>query len=228
MRGFLKPRRPSGGASTQEDERRQRSYLPSFRHLDTSNLTVEQRLDYLQSEVTALHQRNFEKDRGKEFEGSYARVIFLMVVTYLTLYCYMQWVLKTDFPYLDAIVPTVGFNISTWSLPFVKEYWIQARHYYRHGETEAVSLRREIAMLRAESTISRNNGQENARRDNVDEELALHTNNNNSQSATDDEEPTDEEPIAVHTIDEGTDQGIELSKDKKKEKKTATVQFERN
>ena len=29
-----------------------------------------------------------------------------------------------------------------WSLPYVKEWWIQARHYYIHGESESASLRR--------------------------------------------------------------------------------------
>jgi hypothetical protein len=101
------------------------------------------RLDQMQSEIHALQRRNFEKDRGKEFESSYTRVIFLMAVTYFTLLAYMALVIQSNHPYLDAIVPTVGFNISTWSLPYVKEWWIQARHYYLHGETEhATSLRR--------------------------------------------------------------------------------------
>lgn len=63
------------------------------------------------------------KDRGKEFEGSYTRVIFIMIVTYCTLFGYMT-LIGSETPYLNAIVPTVGFNISTWSLPFVKEIWI--------------------------------------------------------------------------------------------------------
>ena len=100
------------------------------------------RMDDLQTEILQLQQRNREKDRGKEFESSYTRVIFLMAVTYFTLLTYMALVIKSANPYLDAIVPTVGFNISTWSLPYVKEWWIQARHYYIHGETERASIRR--------------------------------------------------------------------------------------
>lgn len=101
-----------------------------------------ERLNNLQHEVNKLKKRNFEKDRGKEFESSYTRVLFLMAVTYWTLFGYMALIIQSPNPFLDAIVPTVGFNISTWSLPYVKEWWIQARHYYVHGESESASMRR--------------------------------------------------------------------------------------
>jgi len=39
-------------------------------------MTADERLDVLQSEIERLKQRNFEKDRGKEFESSYTRVLF--------------------------------------------------------------------------------------------------------------------------------------------------------
>ena len=111
--------------------------------MDAAVLKVmTERMNYLQKQINDLKRRNFEKDRGKDFEGSYTRVLFLMVITYWTLFGYMALVIKSKNPYLDAIVPTVGFNISTWSLPYVKEWWIQARHYYIHGESESASLRR--------------------------------------------------------------------------------------
>ena len=93
-------------------------------HHDLSSMQLEERLEFLQTEIEALQQRNFDKDRGKEFESSYTRVFFLMFVTYWTLFGYM-YIIDTNNPWLDAIVPTVGFNISTWGLPVVKEYWIQ-------------------------------------------------------------------------------------------------------
>jgi hypothetical protein len=46
-----------------------------------------------------------------------------MAITYATLYGYMT-LIGTKNAALNAIVPTVGFNISTWSIPFVKEFWI--------------------------------------------------------------------------------------------------------
>jgi len=126
-------------------------FVVALNNIEDSNTTTEpaalvlndvsERLELLQTEIEALKQRNFEKDRGKEFESSYTRVIFIMVITYWTLFGYMC-IIQTSNPFLDAIVPTVGFNISTWSLPFVKEWWIQVNHYYRHGESESTSIRR--------------------------------------------------------------------------------------
>jgi len=95
---------------------------------DDASSNISERLKLVEKEIEALKQRNFEKDRGKEFESSYTRVIFIMVVTYWTLFGYMA-IIKTNQPFLDAIVPTVGFNISTWSLPHVKVCWIKLQHW---------------------------------------------------------------------------------------------------
>ena len=104
-----------------------------------TNLTIQEEINILKDEINLLKQRNYEKDRGKDFEGSYTRTVFLMVITYATLFCYMYFVLKTARPALDAIVPTVGFNISTWGLPYVKEWWVQIQYYRRHGEFEKIT-----------------------------------------------------------------------------------------
>lgn len=46
-----------------------------------------------------------------------------MVITYFTLCAYMA-AIGVGAPFLNAIVPTVGFNLSTWSLPWVKQIWM--------------------------------------------------------------------------------------------------------
>jgi hypothetical protein len=37
--------------------------------------------------VKQLRYRNYEKDKGKKFEGSYTRIFFIMVGYYLLWYC---------------------------------------------------------------------------------------------------------------------------------------------
>jgi hypothetical protein len=54
-----------------------------------------------------------------------------MVITYCTLFTYM-YLIGVPSPFLNAIVPTVGFNLSTWSLPQVKRAWI-ALHDWNYG-----------------------------------------------------------------------------------------------
>jgi hypothetical protein len=46
-----------------------------------------------------------------------------MALTYATLFTYMSLIGVSN-PALNAVVPSLGFNLSTWSLPFVKEIWI--------------------------------------------------------------------------------------------------------
>ena len=65
---------------------------------------------------------NEEKDRGKSFEKSYTRVIAIMLLTYVTLFGYMSLIGVKD-AYLNAVIPTVGFNLSTLSMSSVQYIW---------------------------------------------------------------------------------------------------------
>ena len=37
-----------------------------------------------------------------------------------------MYLIDVNAPFLNAIVPTLGFNISTWSLPWLKRQWMGA------------------------------------------------------------------------------------------------------
>jgi hypothetical protein len=69
-----------------------------------------------------------------------------MAITYATIYGYMLF-LEVKRPELNAVIPTIGFNLSTWSLPYLKRLWIWWKDFlYRR------SLRRQ------HENISTNNG----------------------------------------------------------------------
>lgn len=74
-------------------------------------------------------QGNKEKDRGKEFEGSWCRVVFLMALTYGILYGYLR-LIHVQQAELNAVVPAIGFNISTWTVPYVKILWMMTKDYF--------------------------------------------------------------------------------------------------
>ena len=59
---------------------------------------------------------------GKKFEQSYTRVLTIMCITYATIFGYFL-IIDVENAALNAIVPTVGFNLSTWSIPFVRVLW---------------------------------------------------------------------------------------------------------
>ena len=68
-----------------------------------------------QAELANIRNRNKEKELEKQFEGSYLRMFSIMVITYFTLFGYMTF-LGVKLPALNALVPTTGFFLSTWSL----------------------------------------------------------------------------------------------------------------
>lgn len=76
---------------------------------------IIERLSLVETMLQRVHQRNQEKDINKSFEASYFRVVLIMFITYLCIFGYLSF-LNTPRPALNAIVPTIGFNLSTWSL----------------------------------------------------------------------------------------------------------------
>lgn len=74
-----------------------------------------------------IEQRNSRVEADKAWEGSVARKILIVISTYLTLALYFYFVLHVE-PFLNAIVPTAGFLLSTFTFPFFKKLWILYAH----------------------------------------------------------------------------------------------------
>ncbi len=85
----------------------------------------------LEERVAQIENRNREVESRKAWETSWTRRIVLIGLTYTTLGVYFQFVLQTD-PWLNAIVPTLGFWLSTLSLPFIQKLWI--KWVYKKGK----------------------------------------------------------------------------------------------
>lgn len=81
--------------------------------------TIEERLAMIES-------RNERVQLDKAWETSWARRILLTLFTYLVLGLYM-WAIEISRPWLNSIVPAVGFMISTFTIPWVKQRWIERR-----------------------------------------------------------------------------------------------------
>lgn len=78
--------------------------------------TIEQRLE-------KIEQRNSRVEADKAWETSWTRRFFIALFTYLAISLYM-WAVKIEQPWLNAIVPTVGFLLSTLTLPYIKKWWV--------------------------------------------------------------------------------------------------------
>jgi hypothetical protein len=79
-------------------------------------------LESLNKEIERIKERNKKVEIDKAWETSKTRRFLLMIFTYLAIGFYLQ-AIKIDRPWLNAIVPSIGFLLSTLTLPFFKEVW---------------------------------------------------------------------------------------------------------
>lgn len=76
----------------------------------------------LEKRIFEIEKRNKKVENDKAWETSLSRKLLLILFTYLTIALYMKFVLNTN-PWLNAIIPALGFYLSTLSLPFFKKIW---------------------------------------------------------------------------------------------------------
>lgn len=82
----------------------------------------------LEQRVEAIEKRNSRVESDKAWSDSWTRKILIALFTYLSIGLYFEYILEID-PWLNAIVPTLGFLLSTLTLPFFKDLWI--RYIYK-------------------------------------------------------------------------------------------------
>ena len=83
-------------------------------------------LEDLEKEVRELKGRNKRVEVDKAWETSLARRFLISLFTYLAIALYL-FAISVPSPWLNAIVPTVGFLLSTLTLPTFKKIWIKRR-----------------------------------------------------------------------------------------------------
>lgn len=88
-----------------------------------SESNVEKRLRELEKEVAAIQDRNRRVEKDKAWETSTFRIITVAIITYFVM-CLIFYFLGIDRFFINAIIPTLGFVLSTQSLSFIKNRWI--------------------------------------------------------------------------------------------------------
>lgn len=76
----------------------------------------------LEKEISLLKERNKRVEADKAWETSWSRKILLAFFTYLAISIYM-YAISLPNPFLNAIVPSIGFLLSTLTLPAFKNLW---------------------------------------------------------------------------------------------------------
>ena len=78
----------------------------------------------IEREIILLKARNKKVETDKAWEVSATRKLLIIVFTYFTIGLFMVFI-KVNNPWTNAIVPSLGFLLSTLSMPFFKKYWIK-------------------------------------------------------------------------------------------------------
>lgn len=86
-------------------------------------VTIEQ----LAQRVSKIENRNKKVELDKSWETSLTRKLLVAVLTYLVIGVFMN-ALHVDSPWLNAIIPSIGFMLSTLTIPVIKELWIKNHH----------------------------------------------------------------------------------------------------
>ena len=79
-------------------------------------------MNSLEERVEKIEKRNKKVEDDKAWEGSWTRKIVLIIFTYLAVGFYLN-VINVQNPWINAIVPSLGFLLSTLTLPFIKNWW---------------------------------------------------------------------------------------------------------
>lgn len=80
----------------------------------------------LEKRIEAIEQRNSRVESDKAWETSIIRKALIALLTYLTITLFF-FSIGTPQPLINAIVPTLGFLLSTLSLSLFKKIWEKRR-----------------------------------------------------------------------------------------------------
>lgn len=80
----------------------------------------------MSSDLELIKERNRRVEADKAWETSVTRKIIIAVLTYFVIVIFL-WSIAAPQPWLNAIVPTVGFILSTLTLTFFKKLWLKKR-----------------------------------------------------------------------------------------------------
>ncbi len=80
----------------------------------------------LEKEIEIIKSRNRRVEIDKAWEVSWTRRFFIATSTYIVAGVWLVVIQDTN-PWLKALVPSVGYLLSTLSIPVVKTWWSNSR-----------------------------------------------------------------------------------------------------
>lgn len=76
----------------------------------------------IQQQISKIKARNARVERDKAWETSTTRKILIMMLTYVVMVSFMSSI-GVDKPFINALIPTTGFFLSTLTLRYARKIW---------------------------------------------------------------------------------------------------------
>lgn len=80
----------------------------------------------IEQRLAAIEARNKRVEDDKAWETSWIRRVSIMVLTYFVVVSYLHFVVKIE-PWINALVPVIGFALSTLTISLLKSAWLSRR-----------------------------------------------------------------------------------------------------
>lgn len=84
-------------------------------------------LEELESEVDKIKTRNERVEMDKAWETSGTRKLVILVLTYVVVVIFF-FATNLPKPFTNSLVPTLGFFLSTLTVPWVRTSWLKRKN----------------------------------------------------------------------------------------------------
>ena len=81
----------------------------------------------IEKEINRIKKRNKRVESDKAWETSTFRRITIALMTYIIIVSFL-WIINVPNYWLNALVPTAAFILSTLSLPLLKKWWLKNKY----------------------------------------------------------------------------------------------------
>ncbi len=85
---------------------------------------MEERIKKIEEEIVLIKERNIRVETDKSWETSIFRIVSITAITYVIAGTVL-YVTGNEYPLRNALIPALGYFLSTQSLPFLKTKWVK-------------------------------------------------------------------------------------------------------
>lgn len=83
-------------------------------------------MENLEKRIEKIEERNLKVEADKAWETSLLRKVVIAILTYLVVLSFFL-ISNSPNPFGSALVPTLGYFLSTLSLGFIKRSWLKSK-----------------------------------------------------------------------------------------------------